>query len=129
MTTAPSVMKLHLYYRLFIAEMNSDINILRIFDDYTKEIVTKNSDPEIRKGVDYFKLNFIRFRKEIDYLRDEMHVKKMKLLVLTKERKLLDTKTFKTDNHNEILKQYKTYKKNFDELKKEFIRYVGKNLH
>lgn len=128
MAIAPSVMKLHLYYRLFIAEMNSDINILRIFDDYTKEMLTKSSDPEVRKGVDYFKLNFIRFRKEIDHLRDEMHVKKMKLLALTKEKKLLDSKTFKTDNHNGILKQYKTYKKSFDKLKKEFIRFVGKNL-
>ena len=36
-----SIMTLHLEYRLWIAEMNADINVLRIFDDYLKELIRK----------------------------------------------------------------------------------------
>ena len=36
MNAAPTIMTLHLRYRLWIAEMNFDINVLRIFEDYIK---------------------------------------------------------------------------------------------
>ena len=121
-----SILKLHLQYRLLISEMNSDINVLRILDDYLRETVSLKSESEKTRNVEYFKNNFYKFRKEIDDLRDKMHEKKMKLLALSKENKSLDYKIFKSDNHNEILKQFKLYRKNFDKIKKEFTRFVEK---
>ena len=36
---------------------------------------------------------------------------------------VLDSKSFKADNHKEILKQFKAYRKKFDKIKKEFTRF------
>ncbi len=74
-----SIMALHFRYRLWIAEMNSDINVLRIFDDYVAELASKNSDPAVKGGVAGFKKEFILLRTEIDELRHEMHLCKMSL--------------------------------------------------
>ena len=59
----PSIMSLHLRYRLWIAEMNSDITILRIFDDYLNEIAVKNNEPEAKTKMEYFQEQFISLRK------------------------------------------------------------------
>ncbi len=123
MAIATSILKLHLQYRLLISEMNADINVLRIFEDYLQEILSSKYKSEIKKRVEYFKSNFIQLRKEIDDLRDEMHKKKMKLFLLSKENTVLDSKSFKADNHKEILKQFKAYRKKFDKIKKEFTRF------
>ena len=126
MAFALSIMKLHLQYRLLISEMNADINVLRILEDYIKEIFSTKTELETVKNVAYFKNNFTGFRKENDELREIMHLKKMRLLVLYKEKKLLDYKTFKLDHHNEVLQKFKVYRKKFDKIKKEFIRFVEK---
>ncbi len=126
MAFALSIMKLHLQYRLLISEMNADINVLRILEDYIKEIFSTKTELEILKSVEYFKNNFTGFRKENDELRETMHLKKMRLLVLSKEKKRLDYKTFKLDQHNEVLQKFKVYRKKFDKIKREFIRFVEK---
>jgi len=126
MAFALSIMKLHLQYRLLISEMNADINVLRILEDYIKEIFSTKTELETVKNVAYFKNNFTAFRKDIDELRETMHLKKMLLLVLSKEKKKLDYKTFKLDQHNEVLQKFKVYRKKFDKMQKEFIRFVEK---
>ena len=44
----PSAMSLHLQYRLWIAELNFDINVLRIFGDYLTELRTKRKEQEVK---------------------------------------------------------------------------------
>lgn len=127
MITMP-LMKLHLNYRLFIAQMNSDIEILRIFEDYTKEIFLKRNEPEVKQSIDYFNKSFINLKKENEEIRNEMHLKKMKLFAFAKQDKKLGRKTFKDDNYAGVLKEFKLYKKKFDRLKKEFVQYVGNKL-
>jgi len=124
MLFARSIQKLHLQYRLLISEMNSDINMLRIFEDHIKENLSKKSEPVIINKVDYFKNSFIDLRKEIDDLRNVMHQKKMKLFALSKEKEVLHRKIFKSDNHDKVLKQFKVYRKKFDRIKKEFLAFV-----
>ena len=124
MLFARSIQKLHLQYRLLISEMNSDINMLRIFEDHIKENLSKKSEPIIINKVDYFKNSFIDLRKEIDDLRNVMHQKKMKLFALSKEKEVLNRKIFKSDNHDKVLKQFKVYRKKFNRIKKEFLAFV-----
>ena len=71
MPTTSSIMSLHLRYRLWIAEMNSDITILRIFDDYLTELSSKKEKPQVQKGIKNFQQQFINLRKEIDDLKHE----------------------------------------------------------
>src|SRR5215831_106815 len=126
MPSTPSTMGLHLRYRLWIAELNSEINMLRIFDDYIKELSSSNKEAEVKTGIVHFKKQFEGFRKEIDELRHETHMIKMKLAGYSREKKNIDYKTYKSDNHSAIKKRYLAYRKLFEKIKKEFGRFEGK---
>jgi hypothetical protein len=121
-------MSLHLRYRLWIAEMNLDINVLRILGDYLEELATKKDQPGVKTGIDYFEEQFIKQRKEIDELKDEMHLLKMKLASYSRESKLVDYKTYQADNHTDLKKRYFAFRKTFDKIKNEFIDFEGKLL-
>ena len=120
-----SIMGLHLRYRLRIAEMNADINILRIFDDYLKELSSKQDKLEVKNRIDDFQKKFVSLRKEIDELRDAMHILKMKLASYAREKKPLDYKTYKEDNYPALQKRYSDFRKSFEKVKKEFIEFVS----
>ena len=128
MERTPSIMSLHLRYRLWIAEMNFDINILRIFDDYLKELTHKKNEPEVKTGIDHFEKQCIDIRKEIDELRHEMHILKMKLAAYSREGKQPDHKTYQADHHPVLKKRYVNFRKTFDKLKIEFSDFEGRWL-
>ena len=120
MSDTPSIMSLHLGYRLWIAEMNFDINVLRIFNDYLEELSSKKDETEVNTKIEYFEQKFPVLRKEIDELRNEMHLLKMKLASYARERRPLDYKTYLEDNHTHIRERYLQFRKNFDRAKNEF---------
>jgi hypothetical protein len=128
MSATPSIMSLHLGYRLRIAEMNFDINVLRIFNDYLEELSLKKDEPEVNERIIYFEQRFPVLRKEIDELRNEMHLLKMKLASYAREKKVLDYKTYLTDNHTNIAERYREFRKNFNRAKKEFEEFETKWL-
>jgi uncharacterized coiled-coil DUF342 family protein len=121
-------MGLHLRYRLWIAEMNSDISVLRIFDDYLKELRSKRNEDEAKHKIEDFQKQFTDLRNEIDELRDNMHILKMKLAALSRENKTLDKDTFDEDKHEELKKKYFAFRKTFDETKDAFISFGSKWL-
>ena len=125
MSRIPPIMSLHLRYRLWIAEMNSDINVLRIFEDYLKELESKKNGQEVRTRIDYFQKQFINLRKEIDELRHEMHIIKMKLAAYSRESKPLSYKIYQADNHTALKKHYFGFRKIFDQIKNEFRHFEG----
>jgi histidyl-tRNA synthetase len=129
MSAIPSTMSLHLRYRLWIAEMNFDINILRIFNDYMEELSSKENEPEVKTGIDSFKQQFSVFRKEIDDLRNEMHLIKMKLAAYSKQKIPLDYKTYQSDNHISLRKRYVAFRETFEKVKKEFGSFEVKWLN
>ena len=119
------IMSLHLHYRLCIAEMNFYINVLRIFDDYVKELSDKKDVPDITKGIDHFKKEFIESRKEMDELRHQMHLAKMKLAAFAKTKNPLD---FKEDEITSLKHKFETFKKSFAKLRTEFTEFEAKWL-
>jgi hypothetical protein len=129
MPHTPSVMRLHLRYRLWIAEMNFDIDMLRIFEDYQQELLNKKDEPEVKTGIDYFENQFILLRKDIDELRHEMHLLKMKLAAYLREAKPVNYKTYQTDNHTELKNRYLTFRRKMDNVKNEFEHFEGKWLN
>lgn len=126
MTNIPSIMRLHLNCRVWIAEMNFDIVILRIFDDYLQELSAKKNDTEFKSETHQFQKQFVDFRKEIDELRDGFHILKMKLAAHSKEKTLLHEKTPELTHYSETQKRYVVFRKDFDKLKKEFHDFEGK---
>ena len=119
----PSIISLHLRYRLRIAEMNCDINVLRIFDDYLNELKAKRNEPEVAAKIEEFSKRFIDIRKEIDELRDAMHIVKMELAAMSRENRTLDAGTYEKENLEELKEKYFAFRQSFEKLKDEFINF------
>jgi hypothetical protein len=123
MKTQDTILANHLRYRLWIAELNFYINILRIFDDSIEMRTSNKQTAAIRKKIDYFKKVIIDIRKEIDDLRHEMHLIKMKLAAHAREEKpTLDT-SLQASTDQLIIKRFTSMQKNFDKLKEDFIQF------
>jgi hypothetical protein len=120
MPTMPSVMGLHMRYRLWIAEMNYDINIIRILEDYLAELSPKDLAPDLKHKTEGFKKGFISLRKEIDDLRHEMHILKMNLAAYAREGKTITPETYKGDNHEAVEERFRGFKAGFETMKKDF---------
>jgi hypothetical protein len=128
MPTTFSTMGLHLHYRLWISELNQDITVLRIFDDYLYEIKNKKIEPEVQNAVDNFKKQFVDFRKEIDELRHLMHLNKMELAAESREAGKAGHDAPEPENHSGLEKRYMAYRKSFDKTRNEFISFEGNCL-
>src|SRR5664279_1026792 len=116
MPDIPSAMSLHLKYRLLIAEINFDINVLRIFGDYLTELRSRRKEQEVKTKAEYFEKAFQRLRTEIDELRHDMHIGKMKLGAFGRDEKPFDYKLFKTENHTPLKKRLSAYKEEFKKI-------------
>jgi hypothetical protein len=120
MPNMPSIMGLHMRYRLWIAEMNYYINIIRILEDYLAELSPKSNDTEIKTAIAKFKQQFIELRKEIDDLRHEMHMLKMALAAYAREGKTITLETYQNDNHEALAKRFLHFQSTFEKMKKDF---------
>lgn len=121
MPNIPSITGLHMRYRLWIAEMNYYINIIRILEDYLLELAPKdNTAAEIHDGIARFKEEFVSMRKEIDDQRHEMHILKMKLAAYSREGKTITAETYTTDNHDTLEQRFSGLQQTFYKMKKEF---------
>jgi hypothetical protein len=120
MPARSSVMSLHLKYRLLIAELNFDINVLRIFGDYLTELKAKRKEAEVKAKSDYFEKQFLGLRSEIDEIRHEMQLGKMKLGAFSRESKPFDYKLYNKENHLPLSKRLSAYKAGFKKVKLEF---------
>ena len=128
MPATPSVMSLHLKYRLVIAELNFDINVLRIFGDYLSELRTKRKEPEVKSKSDYFEKEFYALRSEIDDIRHEMQLVKMELGAFSRETQPFDYKIFNKKYRLPLRKRLLAYKKQFKKINKEFEEFEGQWL-
>jgi hypothetical protein len=118
MPHTPPNMGLHLRYRLWIAEMNSDITVIRIFEDFLN--VIKYQSEEVKDKVNNFSNLFITLRKDIDDLRHEMHLLKMKLATYLREGQPVSHKTYLADKHIAVKKHYYIFRKIFSRTKSDF---------
>ncbi|HEX4851193.1 MAG TPA: hypothetical protein VFV08_10320 [Puia sp.] len=128
MANTYSLMGLHFRYRLWIAEMNSHINIIRIFDDYVAELSTRKNEPIVKKGIEEFKQQFIDLRKSIDELRHEMHLAKMSLAADSRQNKNGKKISVSKTIHVGLRKRYRNYKKLFEKVKADFGKFENKWL-
>ena len=115
-----AVIRRHLQCRLWIAEMNADIILLRIFDDHFAALSSRKKSPEARKALEVFSKQFSESRREIDELKHEMHLVKMKLAASLKLPEPAGTTDVPT-NHSGLEKRYKAFRKTFDKLKNDFV--------
>src|ERR1044072_3917891 len=115
-----SVLQLHLQYRLWIAEMNAYIDVLRIFDDYLASLKNKESNTDTLKNINNYKTEFLNLRQELDELRHEMHLVKMKLAALAKDPQSPTNGVEEMINHKTNTERQKSFRKKFSTIRKEF---------
>jgi len=118
-------MSLHLRYRLWIAGLNFDINVLRILGDDLTELRVKRKESEFRAKSDYFEQQFKGLRTEIDELRHELQLGKMKLGAFSRDTKPFDFKIFNKENQAPIKKRLSLYKASFKKINAEFSGFEG----
>jgi len=123
-----SIMGLHLQYRLWIAELNADINALRIFDDYLAEIALKNNTDNVVNQIKDYKEQFLSLRSKIDHLRHEMHLNKMALAAVAKKAHPSVRNTGRDLKHAELKKLYKLFRKIFDKTKRSFQKFGSRHM-
>jgi chromosome segregation ATPase len=111
---------LHLQYRLWIADINSDITVLRILNDYMIDKSAKNKDADTVQRISYFKEAFSKLRKEMDELRHEMHLNKMKLASLVKDPGQSINTIEDSINHTALKERYEAFRGSFNNTKKEY---------
>ena len=126
MASPPSPMTLHLRYRIWIAEMNSDIDLLRIYNDYLQELKSLHNALKLKPEIERFENAFTNLRTELDTLKNEMHLLKMKLATFVREKKKLDYSDYKTDNHKLLKKKYISLSKKFGVIKADLKKLVKK---
>lgn len=115
----PSVNSSHLQYRLWIAELNEDINVLRIFNDYLAEVSAKQNN-KYTGPVEALKTRFTLVRNELDEVKHEMHLQKMKLAAIAKNEA---SGLAEEDNiqYDTVVSRYENFRKQFSDLKQEVI--------
>lgn len=123
MKTYDAILAHHLRYRLWIAELNFYINVLRIFDDSIEMRTANKQSAAVKKKIDFFRQLIINIRKEIDDLRHEMHLIKMKLASHAREEKPSLDEGLQASTDQTILKRFTTMRQNFERLKDDFIRF------
>ncbi len=121
-------MGLHLRYRLWIAELNHDISILRILEDYRHDIMRKDMDPVALSESERFGERFMQTRTAIDDLRHIMHLDKMQLAAESRQGQQLPEKVAEAEHHQTLENQYLEYRKSFEQLKSDFINFENKWL-
>ncbi len=114
-----SFLNLHLQCRLWIADLNGNINILRIYHDYLQELHTKINNPELAEKIRYVEESFPVLRKDIDELRNELHLLKMKFAGYVRENKIFDNKVYKSTSHAMVQKRFTVFRTMFVKLIKE----------
>ena len=113
-------MNLHLKYRLWISEMNADINVLRIFNDYLHWFKAQQNSKYVENEICIFEEHFQALRKELDELRHDMHLIKMKLGGLSKDEDAGIQEVKDAIDYKASKEHYKTFRKKFAAIKKEF---------
>jgi hypothetical protein len=120
----PSTISLHLGYRIWIAEMNFDINVIRIYKDYLQDLINNNQDATVSSKVQDFDQTLQTFRADIDELRNDMHLLKMKLASNIRRQKQMDYAGYKADDHPGLKARYTEFRKKFEKLKSNLSLFV-----
>ena len=124
MSVLPSTISLHLGYRIWIAEMNFDINVIRIYKDYLKELSSNNQEDVLIKKVEDFEKSLQSLRSDIDDLRNEMHLLKMKLAGQIRKQKQSEAVAGSADDHAGLKTRYLDFRKKFEILKSKLSVFV-----
>jgi hypothetical protein len=122
MTGSIVLKSLHLEYRIWIAELNFDINLIRIFNDRLTELKS-----EQKNEAENFEKKFNDSREIIDELRHRMHIEKMNLAAIARDNNVNSHYEIKIpENYISIRDDFFKFRVSFNDLKSDFLRFESK---
>ena len=127
-TTLP-VKSLHLEYKLWIAELNFDIEMIRIFEAHLENIVASNlENKEVLRNVEHFENQLIRQREVIDELKHDLNISEKQLATFAQEMSPVGYEFERLDNHSVLRERFFMFRKIFNELKDEFHSFESRTI-
>ena len=115
--------KLHLEYRLWIAELQFAKEEIRIFEHHLEELINKNFLIEVTAQVEQFQNRFIREKEVIDELKHKLHISEKQLAGFVKDLSGMGLESIRMDNHSKLRDDMHIFRKIYCSLKEEFRRF------
>ncbi len=112
--------KLHLEYQLWIAELNFDIQLIKIFEDHLAYIVSNNSSKKLLPKIEQFQNQFIRQREVIDELKHDLNISEKQLAAFVRDMATVGYENERLDNHPGLRERFLTFRNLFEDLKIRF---------
>jgi hypothetical protein len=126
-TTLPP-RKLHVEYQSWIAELNFDIELIRIFEGHLEYIASQTSSKKVLAKVEQFQNQFIRQREVIDELRHDLNVSEKQLAAFVRDMAPIGYENERLDNHSELREKFLTFRDLFEEMKIRFRYFESEHL-
>jgi len=112
--------KLHLEYRIWITELNFDVELLKVFEDHLAYIAFHNTSKRLMPKIEQFQNQFIRQREVIDELKHDLHVSEKQLASFVRDMAPIGYENERLDNHPELRERFLTFRNLFEDLKVRF---------
>ena len=116
----PSLNTLHLQYRIWIAALNYDINVIRIINDHLDEMRKLNEHgmvPGNLAGEQSLK----DFRLTIDDLKNELHLAKMQIAALLRNKALQTLPDTQVQEHQFMSNRYHAFRSRFEKMCQQIV--------
>jgi hypothetical protein len=118
-----SVRRLHLEYKLWIAELSFNKELLNIYEMNLQDLAKDNPNKDIMPMVEHFQNQFILKKEQIDELMHDLHVSEVQLAALARNRSGPGLANLRLDNHPELRQEMIMFRKLMEELKQEFHQF------
>jgi hypothetical protein len=124
MNSRHSSLSLHLHYRVSIAELNLDVNLVRIYRDYLED-ASRNADDQLNKEqVEKFQAVLNGYLAEIDDIKNEMHLLKMQLAQGINGKTVFNNSDPEMKTHQGVDGRYQDYRKRFQSSRQDLVSFI-----
>ena len=120
--------KLHLEYQVLIAELNFDIELIKIFEAHLAFLSNNHPSRRLLPRIEQFQNQFIRQREVIDQLKHDLNISEKQLAAFVRDMVPIGYENERLDNHSELRERLSTFRVLFDELKARFRHFEMENL-
>jgi hypothetical protein len=115
--------KLHLEYQLWIAELNFDIELIKVFENHLTNIVSHNTSKRMLPLIEQFQNQFIRQREVIDELKHDLNISERQLAAFVRDMVSVGFENERLDNHSELRERFLIFRNLFEDLKSRFRQF------
>lgn len=115
-------------YQLWIAELNFDIELIKIFEGHLAFIASHQNSKKLSAHIEQFQNQFIRQREVIDELKHSLNISEKQLAAFVRDMATIGFENERLDNHSEVRERFLIFRSLFEELKTRFRQFETEHL-